>query len=473
MASKLKLHIPLGEKQRWVLSELLSGKYSEANVYGAARSGKTYLIVYYLTIMCAALKINCLVVRNTFDSIQAGIIAQTMPEVLNAIAKANGLEKYEDMYVNGVRFAKYHRQSRRLLFYNGAYIQFAGMQGSADVTKAYDKILSTQWGVIYGGEVSEIDVMAIDTLRTRCAAKIIRPDGSEMDTMMLYDLNPPSVLHWTYKQFFEHRNSTGELIPEKVWKTYFVVKFVPDDNRENLSSTYYDKLEGNLSTMQKKRYLEGDYALESEGEIFKVINWDKLPDADKFSSCIIYTDPSAKDQKTNDYKASVLLGYAEGKIWFISARAVQGTSLQMSQNIYDLYHESPIPPKVYIEKKQLPIDFDETFKQFCDDHSWPCPLRWDTRNTGDKFTFIESTLEPLFVSKRFIFADTLKQSGVCELAIDQFIRFSKKIQRDRKDDIPDACAKGVSLISKEKRQSMRGLKLIMVDSRKGTIQTMN
>lgn len=96
--------------------------------------------------------------------------------------------------------------------------------------------------------------------------------------------------------------------------------------------------------------MEGEYADEGEGEVFKKINWGELPPASEFVDCIIYTDPSAKDREVNDYKASVLLGQARGKIWLIDVRAVQGTTRQMLENIYELYREAPIAPRILMEK---------------------------------------------------------------------------------------------------------------------------
>lgn len=86
---------------------------------------------------------------------------------------------------------------------------------------------------------------------------------------------------------------------------------------------------------------------------------------------------------------------------------------------------------------------------FQQERGWVCPLNWDTRNTGDKFTFIEATLEPLFRNGKFIFSPLVKDSGVCEITIDQFLRFARNNNKLKKDDIPDACAKGVSLLSRD------------------------
>lgn len=88
--------------------------------------------------------------------------------------------------------------------------------------------------------------------------------------------------------------------------------FSVDDNLEHISEDYLGTL-STMSLMQQRRFMEGEYADEGEGEVFKKINWGELPPASEFVDCIIYTDPSAKDREVNDYKASVLLGQARGK----------------------------------------------------------------------------------------------------------------------------------------------------------------
>ena len=285
-------------------------------------------------------------------------------------------------------------------------------------------------------------------MKTRMAQKIKTPDGKAISNIMLLALNPTTKLHWSYQRFFLHKGADGEPLDEGLIRKSLVMHFSVNDNLEHISDDYLGTL-STMSLMQQRRFLEGEYADEGEGEVFKKINWGEMPAAHEFSECIIYTDPSAKDREVNDYKASVLLGQARGKIWLIDVRAVQGTTRQMLENIYELYQESPMPPRIMMEKKQLPLDFETTFEMFQQERGWACPLDWDTRNTGDKFTFIEATLEPLFRNGKFIFSQKVKDSGVCEITIDQFLRFARNNDKRKKDDIPDACAKGVSLLSRD------------------------
>lgn len=442
MGRRIKTDIPLNEKQVQMFNLLNSDEYWEFLFYGASRTGKTFLILYWFVIQALAYKANCLVIRNTFTALQMGMIKQTLPAVLNAIASHNGYSRYEKMTVKGQRFAVYNGRDYVLTFFNGAYIQFASMRSSGgEENSSYDKVLSTEWAHIFCDEVSEIDYAAIDTLRSRLAQKL------PATNKILYALNPTSKAHWTYKRFFEHKTMDNEpLLPEDI-NGLFRMHFGSEDNKQFVSDSYFRSLKS-MSRIQRQRFFDGEYADIGSGKIFTKFTFLPRPNTRDITTAIIYTDPSAKDQKTSDYKASVLLVRTkDSRIWLYDCKAVQGSSRQMVENIYELYKSSPIVPRVIMERKQLPLDFDVTFAKFQQERRWTCPLEWDTVNHGDKFTMIESTLEPLVNGGKFIFCNELQTCGCYEQILDQFIRFANVKTAARHDDIPDAAAKGTSFLN--------------------------
>lgn len=446
----LDLNIHLTEKQVKMYNQLNENKWKEVLFYGSSRSGKTFVILYWLIVQAVVYEANSLVLRYLFTSLQLGMLQQTLPAVLKAIAEHNGYKTIDKVVMKGGKpFCKFNGKDNYLMFFNGAYIQFSSLRGSSDGNTTFDKILSSEWGHIFIDEVSEVEERAIDVLRTRLAQKL------PIRNKLLFALNPTRKSGWTYIRFFKHETREGLAIPQKTIDTFLVVKFSLNDNMENVAEDYKETLES-MSTLQRKRFLDGDYFDESEGEIFKKINWSdtipafKFPEIHEWTDIIIYTDPSAKESKVNDFKATVMLGKARNKIWLIDVRAVQGTSLQMLENIRELYHLSPNPmiTRIYMEKKQVPLDFKTTFESFQEETGWVCPLQWDTRNMGDKFTAIESTLEPMFNYDKFVFNSDLKDTNRGEQAVNQFLFFSRKVDLTRKDDIPDACAKGCSLLNR-------------------------
>lgn len=439
---KFNVNIPLNPKQVEMYNVLMSGDYSEFLFYGTSRSGKTFLILYWMIVQSIAFKANCLVVRQTFTSLSMGMIQQTLPAVLNAIAKLNGKTSYQKLYINGKPFARYNGKDNLLKLYNGAYIQFASIRSGADGDSAgYDKILSTEWGHIFLDEVSEIDYSAVEILISRLAQKM------EFPNCMLFALNPSTKLHWTYKRFFENKTLDGEQLSDDIVKQMFKMHFGAEDNQQFVSSKYFATL-SSLSSSQRQRFLDGEYADIGSGKIFRNLKWVTRPKIDEILECIIYTDPSAKDGKHNDFKASVtLVRTRDQRIWLWDCRAVQGTSSEMLENIYDLYVNAPMIPRVIMEKKQLPLDYESTYRRFQIEKNWTAPIIWDTLNHGNKFTCIESTLEPLVNTGRFVFTNELKKCGCYEQIIDQFVRFSASESKSIKDDIPDACAKGTTFLN--------------------------
>lgn len=456
----LDLDIRLTEKQLVMYDRLNDGQWREVLFYGSSRSGKTFLILYWMVVQCIVYRANCLILRNLFTSLQIGMLSQTLPAVLRSIAELNGYRSIDKVVMrDGSPFCKLDRVKNVLRFFNGAYIQFSSIRGSSDRDSAYDKILSSEWGHIFVDEVSEVDERSVDTLRSRLAQRLDVPNK------ILFALNPTRKSGWTYVRFFKHEDRDGMSIPDRIVERFLVVKFGINDNLENISEDYKASLES-MSALQRKRFLEGDYFDESEGEVFRKITWSGstpahgLPKNGEWEGLLIYTDPSATDNRNSDYKASVLLGRARGMIWLLGVRAVQGTSRQMMDGIWELYRESPVPEmtRIVMEKKQVPLDFRVTFEKFQESKGWVCPLEWDTRNMGNKFTMIESTLEPLFAYGRFVFNEKLKYESVGEIAINQFLFFSAKEDRTRHDDIPDACAKGTTLLNRNNSISSGGFK---------------
>ena len=114
-AGCLDMNIHLTRKQRIMWNRLNDGQWKEVLFYGASRSGKTFVILYWLIVQCVAHKANCLVLRNLFTSLQTGMLQQTLPAVLNAIAKHNGYAKWQEITMkDGTPFAKYNGKDNYL-----------------------------------------------------------------------------------------------------------------------------------------------------------------------------------------------------------------------------------------------------------------------------------------------------------------------------------------------------------------------
>lgn len=443
---RIDLNIPLKPKQVQMYNMLMSRRYREFLFYGASRSGKTFVIVYFLIVQCIVYGANCLVLRKTFQSLLDGMLSQTVPAVLGSIAKHNGISSMDMLRVSGVKFCRYIGNKQSLVFYNGHYIKFFSMlgHGGKDIGSKYDTILSTEWGHIFADEISELTWQPISKLYSRLCELLT----DNFPNYMLFALNPSLKSHWNYKRFFRHEEiGTNKKLPKEITDRFYIMKFNIGDNEGNISSEYRSTL-ANASRTDRKRFLDGDYYDESEGEIFTCIPWGTLPSWDSFRKLLIYIDPSAKETAKNDYKAVVLLGITNNSVWLIGVHAIQGSTYEMLEGLYDLYMMPPYPPDIVIENKQIPFDFEDTITAFEEENGVIFPIEKDNRNNGNKFLNIESTLEPMFRNHRFFFNEEMRDTEMGDLAVDQFINFS--YSSIEKDDIPDAVAKGTSLINRYK-----------------------
>lgn len=116
----INLDIPLNPKQVEMYNRLNDDKYNECLFYGSSRSGKTFLILFWMIAQSVIRKANCLILRNVLTSLQTGMIRQTLPAVLKSIASHNGLNKVEDLVApNGKRFCVYDKKENILRFSTG------------------------------------------------------------------------------------------------------------------------------------------------------------------------------------------------------------------------------------------------------------------------------------------------------------------------------------------------------------------
>jgi PBSX family phage terminase large subunit len=419
---------------------LNSGLYKDVSFYGSGRSGKTFLSTYF--IFERALKYPGsfhLFLRSTYTSLLAGVFSQTIPNVLNALKIHPGIDLVE------LKFCHLRQNPAEVIFSNGSSIRFLGLDTVSTNKQATDKILSQEYLTADFEEANEIPFEVVEKVKTRLAQKM---EG--VFPISIFTLNPTTFDSWDYQYFIDKINpKSKESInnPDQVTSLFFHV----NDNLNNISSDYVETL-NNLSPMQKRRFLEGTYGDNFEGEIFKDIYWEKLPDINEFEKIIVYTDPSFKSSVKNDYKATVAIGLRNGAFWIIWAEAMQCTTSQMILNNYNiairllsLGWEQSVD--YWFENAGMPDDFEEAIQNHAEKSSWVCPYRLDSRQKGDKYSRIEGCLVPLNDQGKLFFNIDMKQERIGSLISQQFGNFRYKMGPEEHDDIPDAVHGGVSLIN--------------------------
>lgn len=272
--------------------EMLSGLATWLMLFGGGRSGKTFLIVR--NIVTRALKApgsRHLITRSRFNHLKASVMMDTFPKVMRTCFPE--LERGKDWDVNMTDgYAKLPGESQ---------VWFLGL----DDKERMEKILGLEFATIYVNEASQVAWAGVQILLTRLAQRCMQLiNGVEVPLKLryLFDCNPPSKMHWTFKVFKQKLDpETKE--PLKSPENYDSFQMNPTDNSDNLSPEYLATLEG-LSERMKRRFLRGEFAEATPNALFDeavIDQWradsEDLPDMVRI---VVSVDPSgASDDEQN------------------------------------------------------------------------------------------------------------------------------------------------------------------------------
>lgn len=234
-----KISCKLTEKQYQALE--LIGVHKIVNLFGGSRSGKTFIALYAIIIRCIKYpNTNHLVSRFRFSHAKQSICFQTMPALLRILGINDRvlLNKSDWFYI----------------FPNGSTIWIGGL----DDKERTEKILGNEYATIFLNEASQISFASYEIIITR----LNPPKG--VKGKVLIDYNPPSITHWGYKMFVKHEYPDGRPVDVN---EVAALAMNPKDNLENISEDYIKTLES-LSVNKRKRFLEGEYSVDS-GALWK------------------------------------------------------------------------------------------------------------------------------------------------------------------------------------------------------------
>jgi len=184
-----------------------------------------------------------------------------------------------------------------------------------------------------------------------------------------------------------------------------------------------------------------------EGFVFKHewIKWVKpLPD-NKYDAILIYTDPSFKSGKENDYKATVTLAKKGKYIDVLKAWVRQTTVKSMVVNHYDLYGRFGNGARYYMEANMLQDLLLDDFDEEADIQGFYMPIRGDKRKKPDKYVRIEN-LQPLVERGLIRFNEKERKDPDMQTLLQQLLGFPFA-----HDDAPDAIEGGVFKLQKTGR----------------------
>lgn len=266
---------------------VISGPARHAMLFGGSRSGKTFLLVRAVVLRALkAEKSRHAILRFRFNAVKQSIIYDTFPKVMQ-------------FCFPGARVTM-NRTDWFAEFDNGSQIWFGGL----DDKERTEKILGNEYATIYLNECSQIPQGSRDLVVTRLAQAAVQKVGDTEKPLiprMLYDCNPPSKAHWTYRLFVEKRDpDTKQAIRDP--DDYVSFQINPKDNAANLAAGYLQTLEG-LSARLRRRFLDGNFADATPNQLFKEEDLDRwrvidqpLPDMLRI---VVAVDPSGADDENN------------------------------------------------------------------------------------------------------------------------------------------------------------------------------
>ena len=314
---------------------ILAGHATHCMLFGGSRSGKTFLLTRNICMRALkAPKSRHAILRFRFNACKASIVMDTFPKVMSlAFPGVNYTLNKTDWYAE---------------LDNGSQIWFGGL----DDKERAEKILGMEFATIYLNETSQIPKTSRDIAVTRLAQQVDQViKGTELKALkprMLYDCNPPSKAHWTYKLFVEKRDpDTKKPLPHPEDYAYFQIN--PFDNKDNVSAGYLETLAG-LSTRLQKRFLRGEFAEATPNALFNDELIDKwrvtdavLPDMVRI---VVAVDPSGAgdvDNADNDAIGIMVVGLGtDGNCYVMEDLTVKAGPATWGRVVCDAYerHEA-------------------------------------------------------------------------------------------------------------------------------------
>ena len=432
--------IKLTRRQEVALDLLDDSLHDIEMLLGGSGSGKSFIAAYKVVRDTLRYRAPSLICRDKYVDLQQGMIDQIIPAILQLIATANGHEgSWTTWKIDGLKFATWGDKKTKLTFCTGAYIRFGGLSKRDLSESGSDKILSPSWLHILVEEASECEWGIVELLITRLRFQV----KGVMNKLLITE-NPPSINHWSYKRFYEHKREDGSTMPMDEISRYAYLEMQPKDNVENLGAAYIRNL-SQLTGANRERFYEGRFQDMEQGTIFKRIRWTStIPRPFEWDKLIIYSDPTPLTGKEYseyaDYKASVLCGLFEFETYVLDVRMIRGSTLDLLNNVRQLWDASPNQSitSVWMEKKGVPSDFNQVLTQFSTMTGWHVPIQWDTRVFGDKKGAIETFLQPLFENDMILFNEAFRNTERGRQTQFQVLKFSRKTNKHIHDDILDA-----------------------------------
>lgn len=187
----------------------------------------------------------------------------------------------------------------------------------------------------------------------------------------------------------------------------------------------------------------------TEGTIFHEMYYRPIVALKSYNILVCYTDPSFKDSKKNDYKATVLLGKWRNEYHILKAYVEQTTTATMAKwfkEVYD-YVNGRVPLYFYMEASTTQDTILEQVKKIIASEKWGFTVIGDYRAKGDKFSRIESALEPLNRNGLLFLNQSEHKNPHMKRLEEQFLSLEPHLSSH--DDGPDAVEGGKYILDQK------------------------
>lgn len=183
-----------------------------------------------------------------------------------------------------------------------------------------------------------------------------------------------------------------------------------------------------------------------EGLVFQN-EWVQWARPGKYDEIVVYSDPSFKGTKDNDYKAIVAIGRDGRNTDILKAWVRQASVGAMVGVFYDWYEHLESTARYYMEANFVQDLLLDEFTREGEKRGYQLPIRADKRAKPDKYTRIEN-LSPLFERGLVRFNELERSSPDMQTLIAQFLAFPFG-----HDDGPDAVEGAVYMLQGLARSS--------------------
>lgn len=208
--------------------------------------------------------------------------------------------------------------------------------GTSTRTMITDGFLSHNCTIFFN-ECSQIPFSSVEVALTRLAQK------TELKNRACYDLNPVNTAHWTHRMFIEKKTADGR---EKLVDpdNYATMRINPEDNAANLDPGFLRYLDG-LSSRQRKRFRDGEYSSEVEGQLWTLESFSRIEPANvpHLRRIVVAIDPSgcegAEDYRSDEIGIVVAGRGVDDQLYILADRSGRYSPEKWGRIAVDSYRE--------------------------------------------------------------------------------------------------------------------------------------